>query len=325
VNYYRHFLTPGPDGLLHLPQTRSPEYANAADCTYDLSLIRWGCATLLDAARLLRVDDPLAPAWREILARLVPYHEDPAAGVLIGDGVPLAASHRHFSHLLWLHPLQERRWDRPGDRDIMRRTFDHWTSMRTAWHGYSFAAASSMSALMDAPEDALAYLKFFVDRNIVDGTELTPNTMYREGSNFAIESPLTAAQSLLDMLIQSTAGVVKVFPAVSTSWRDASMASLRTEGAFLVDASRRGGRTEWVRVHSEAGERLVLAHGIEGDIEVRDDWGRPVRWRPVGAATIALQPRPHQSVVVAPRGHRPDLRPRDVEANGAAPAWGLPG
>jgi alpha-L-fucosidase 2 len=321
LNFYAHFLTEGADGRLHLPTTRSPEYANAADATYDLSLIRWACRTLVDIARMCHLD---GSRWQDILDRLTPYHEDPVTGVLIGDGVPLADSHRHYSHLLWLYPLREKVWDNPGDRDVMRRTFDHWTSMRTAWHGYSFATASSMSSVMADPEPALDFLRFFLDRNIVDNTQLTPNTMYREGSNFAVESPLSAAQSVLDMLVQSHGGVLKVFPAVSTRWPDAAIAGLRTQGAFLVDASRRDGHTEWVRVHSEAGEPLTLQHGIPGAVDVRDERGRPIHWKPQGASTIALRLRPGATVIVSPHGSRPDLAPRDVTSIGTAPVWGLP-
>jgi hypothetical protein len=324
VNYYLHFLAEGADGRLHLSQTRSPEYANATDATYDLSLIRWGCRTLVATAEQLRIDDPRLPRWRDTLARLTPYHEDPAAGVMIGDGVPLSSSHRHFSHLLWLYPLQESSWDRPADRALMKRTFDHWTSMRSAWHGYSFAAASSMCALMDAPEESLAFLRTFLDRNVVGNTELTANTMYREGANFAIESPIAAAQSVLDMLVQSHDGVVRVFPAVSATWPDASVASLRTQGAFLVDASRRAGRTEWIRVHSEAGTPLVLQHGMAGELEVQDPRGRRVPWRDLGGGRAAVRLRCGETAIVTRRGARPDLRPRDVTATGTAPPWGLP-
>lgn len=104
----------GPDGRLHLPRTRSPEYANAADCTYDLSLIRWGVRTLSASAKLLRNDDPRLGRWQDIERRLAPYAEDPAAGVMIGKDVPLAGSHRHHSHLLWLYPLRERAGTGPG-------------------------------------------------------------------------------------------------------------------------------------------------------------------------------------------------------------------
>ncbi|MCT9931300.1 hypothetical protein N5079_13840 [Planotetraspora sp. A-T 1434] len=311
INYYARFLVEGSDGRLHLPETRSPEYANASDATYDLSLIRWGCRTLLDSADRLRLDDPLRPRWQEILTRLVPYHAG-EQGVMIGANVPLAESHRHYSHLLWLYPLQE---------SLDRRSFEHWASMRERWHGYSFAAASSMETLFGNPEEALSYLRFFIDGNVVDNCAITPNTMYREGGNLAIESPLAAAQSVLDMLIQSHGGVVTVFPAVSATWADVSIERLRTQGAFLVDAWRSDSRTEWIRIRSEAGEPLRIRHGVEGPIEVRDEYGKSLPYR--GTETIEIPLRRGETALITRQGQRPS-RPQDVPANGSSPAWGLP-
>ncbi|MGO4760565.1 glycoside hydrolase family 95-like protein, partial [Streptomyces sp. 2MCAF27] len=170
--------------------------------------------------------------------------------------------------MLWLYPLGELDWDRAGDRDIMRTTFDHWVGDRALWAGYSYGVASSMASRMERPEDALDFLTFFTDGKVVNNAWMTPNTMYVEGGNLATESPLTATQSILDMAVQSHGGVVRVFPSLSRRWPDASVQSLRTQGAFLVDADRSGGRTRWVRVHSEAGAPLVLAHGIESAVDV---------------------------------------------------------
>ncbi|MFE6680081.1 hypothetical protein [Streptomyces sp. NPDC057729] len=325
INFYAHFLHEGPDGRLHLLETRSPEYANAADCTYDLSLVRWGVRTLIASAKLLRNDDPRLKRWQDIDRRLTPYAEDPVAGVMIGKDVLLADSHRHHSHLLWLHPLRERNWDRAGDRDVMRRSMDHWVSMQELWHGYSYATASSMYSVMDEPEKALDFLTFFTDLKVVADCQMTVNTMYREGKNLALESPLSAAQSMLDMMVQGHDGVVKVFPSVSDRWADASIASLRTQGAFLVDADRSGGATRWVRVHSEAGAPLTLDHSITGRIDVRDAHGRPLRWRETGPGRIALSLPRGGTAMVTPHGARPSgTEPRDVPSNGTWTRWGLP-
>ncbi|MFE4794682.1 hypothetical protein ACFRFL_06125 [Streptomyces sp. NPDC056708] len=326
INFYAHFLHEGPDGRLHLLETRSPEYANAEDCTYDLSLVRWGVRTLIASAKLLRNNDPRLKRWQDIGQRLTPYAEDPAAGVMIGKDVPLADSHRHHSHLLWLYPLRERNWDRAGDRDVMQRSMDHWVSMQQLWHGYSYATASSMYSVMDEPEKALDFLTFFTDLKVVADCQMTVNTMYREGKNLALESPLSAAQSMLDMVVQGHEGVVKVFPSVSGRWADASIASLRTQGAFLVDADRSGGATHWVRVHSEAGTPLTLDHSIAGRIDVRDAHGRPLYWRETGPGRITVALPRGGTAVVTPHGARhPGTGPRDVPSNGAWTRWGLPG
>ncbi|MFD4945124.1 hypothetical protein ACFWNT_21940 [Streptomyces sp. NPDC058409] len=325
INFYAHFLHEGPDGRLHLLETRSPEYANAEDCTYDLSLVRWGVRTLIASAKLLRNNDPRLKRWQDIDQRLTPYAEDPAAGVMIGKDVPLADSHRHHSHLLWLYPLRERNWDRAGDRDVMQRSMDHWVSMQQLWHGYSYATASSMYSVMDEPEKALDFLTFFTDLKVVADCQMTVNTMYREGKNLALESPLSAAQSMLDMVVQGHEGVVKVFPSVSDRWADASIASLRTQGAFLVDADRSGGATRWVRVHSEAGAPLTLDHSIAGRIDVRDAHGRPLHWRETGPGRITVALPRGGTATVTPHGARhPGTGPRDVPSNGAWTRWGLP-
>ncbi|MCX5344137.1 hypothetical protein OG315_30605 [Streptomyces atratus] len=325
INFYAHFLHEGPDGRLHLLETRSPEYANAEDCTYDLSLVRWGVRTLIASAKLLRDNDPRLKRWQDIDRRLTPYAEDPAAGVMIGKDVPLADSHRHHSHLLWLYPLRERNWDRAGDRDVMRRSMDRWVSMQQLWHGYSYATASSMYSVMDEPEKALDLLTFFTDLKVVADCRMTVNTMYREGKNLALESPLSAAQSMLDMVVQGHEGVVKVFPSVSDRWADASIASLRTQGAFLVDADRSGGATRWVRLHSEAGAPLTLDHSIAGRIDVRDAHGRPLRWREAGPGRITVVLPRGGTAVVTPHGARhPGTGPRDVPSNGTWTRWGLP-
>ncbi|GGN01953.1 hypothetical protein GCM10011609_45880 [Lentzea pudingi] len=315
VNYYARFLVEGADGKLHLPETRSPEYANATDTTYDLSLIRWGVRTLLSIEENAR--------WRDIANRLVPYHLGPD-GALIGKDVALNDSHRHFSHMLWFYPLRELTYDMPEHRALIDRTFDHWVSRQQAWAGYSYGAASAMASAMGRPEEALQFLRYFLDRKQV-GTNavLTENTFYREGGNLAIESPLMSGQAVLEMMVQSHNNVVRVFPSVSSTWADASISSLRTQGAFLVDASRSGGRTDWVKIHSEAGSPLVLEHGIAGDIDVRDPWGRRLEYKTRGSA-IEIPLRRGQSAVVSRRGTRPDTSARDVEANGSSSRWGLP-
>lgn len=326
VNFYAHFLHEGPDGRLHLLETRSPEYADAEDCTYDLSLVRWGVRTLIASTELLRNDDPRLARWQDIERRLTPYAEDPAAGVMIGKDVPLADSHRHHSHLLWLYPLRERNWDRAADREVMRRSMDHWVSMRELWHGYSYATASSMYSVMSEPEKALDFLTFFTGLKVVADCQMTVNTMYREGRNLALESPLSAAQSMLDMVVQGHEGVVKVFPSVSERWADASFASLRTQGAFLVDADRSDGATRWVRVHSEAGAPLTLDHSVRGPVEVRDSRGRPLSWRESGPGRITVALPRGATAVITPRGARRSVTgPRDVPSNGAWSKWGLPG
>jgi alpha-L-fucosidase 2 len=310
INYYLKFLTPGSDGRLHLPFTFSPEYGvNSADTTYDLALIRWGCRTLLQTAP----HDPQSEQWQNVLDTLVPYQVD-ANGYMIGAGVPFAKSHRHYSHMLQVYPLYEVTWERPENRALIETSLNHWISFEGALQGYSFTGAASISAQMLRGDKSALYLNQLMDRFI------QPNTMYKE-SGPVIETPLSAAQSLHDMVCQSWGGVIRLFPAVP--WPDAAVRDFRTQGAFLVSASRQGGRTRWMKVRSEAGAPCVLRPGIEGELVVKDEWGRDLRWREVAAGTIEVDLRRGAEAVVYRRGDRPDFDVRPVPGT-AATRWGLP-
>ncbi|MFE9949044.1 glycoside hydrolase family 95-like protein [Streptomyces sp. NPDC005531] len=317
VNYYLHFLAPGADGKLHLPATFSPEYGvNAPDCNYDLMLLRWGCRTLLDSAEQLGVHDPLTARWQEVLAKLAPYPVD-ANGFMIGAGVPFAKSHRHYSHMLAVYPLYELTGATPDERALIEKSLAHWVGFEGALQGYTFTGAASMSALLGKGEDALKYLGQLMSRFI------QANTMYKE-SGPVIETPLSAAQSLHDMVCQSWGGTIRVFPALPAAWRELTVHDFRTQGAFLLSAVREEGRTRWVRVTSEAGAPCVVRHGIDGPIEIRDRHGRPVRHEEVADGTVRIDLRKGDSALITAAGDRPDLTIRPVVPNAAAPRWGLP-
>ncbi|MFI1213418.1 glycosyl hydrolase family 95 catalytic domain-containing protein [Streptomyces sp. NPDC020802] len=317
VSYYLRFLEPGPDGRLHLPATFSPEYGgNSRDCNYDLMLLTWGCRTLLESAELLGVRDASAPRWREVLKRRAAYPTD-ANGFMIGADIPFAKSHRHYSHLLAVYPLYELTGRTPDERALIEKSLAHWVGFEGALQGYTFTGAASMSALLGKGEDALAYLDQLMARFI------QPNTMYKE-SGPVIETPLSAAQSLHDMVCQSWGGIVRVFPALPAAWADLTVHDFRTQGAFRLSAVRRGGRTRWVRLVSEAGAPCVVRHGVPGAIDVRDGRGRPLRHEDAGDGSIRIALRKGGSALITARGERPDLRVTAVEPNAEAPRWGLP-
>ena len=239
------------DGRLHFPLAHSPEYPTPArDTNYDLALLRWGCATLLDLDRRLGQRDPMAPVWRDILERLAPYPVG-ADGYMVGADVPFAVSHRHFSHLLMVYPLRMVTGRDAAERALIERSLAHWIGFEGALQGYSFVGASAISSLLGKGDEAVRFLDALIERFV------KPNTMYLE-SGPVMETPLAAAQAIHELLLQSWGGTIRVFPAVPAAWRDVTFSTLRAEGAFLVSAVRRGGRTTRVTVTSLAGEPTRL-------------------------------------------------------------------
>ena len=77
---------------------------------------------------------------------------------------------------------------------------------------------------------------------------------------------MSFATSLLEMLIQSDDGLIKIMPAIPPSWKEISFSSLAAEGAFLVDATRQQGKLQEVKLKSQKGHSCLL------EVEEGDDY-----------------------------------------------------
>ena len=124
-------------------------------------------------------------------------------------------------------------------------------------------------------------------------TDLLPNGLWACAGNPCIESTLSIANNIQDMLIQSWSdpaieepGPLRIFPAVPAEWKDLEFRDLRAEGAFLVSAGRRNGVTEWVRIKSLAGEPCLVRTDIKG--EVRANGKRPFKLEKVAPCTYRI-------------------------------------
>ena len=302
VNYYLHFLQKEEDGKLHLPATYSPEYGSAEDCNFDLSLLRWGCLTLIQSAERLKIDDPLLPKWKTVLEELTPYPMD-ENGLFIGRNTPYAFSHRHYSHLLAAYPLYTLNKEHPEDVDLIERSLHFWQSKTGAHQGYSLTGASSISSALGKGNDALAYL------NKLFGRFLSVNTLYRE-SGPVIETPLSGAQSIHDMLLQSWGGKIRVFPAVPDAWQDVAFDGLRTEGAFKVSANWKAGKTEFIQVKSLAGEPCILVTDIARPFFKGK---RHLEVKQLDEHTYQVDLQKGEEMLVYPEGTSPDLIIRPIQ------------
>ena len=260
VNYYLHFLKEEDDKRFHLPSTYSPEYGSASDCNFDLSLLKWGCKTLLEADSILGKNDSLRSRWKDVYARLADFPSDPDEGWMIGRDRPYDMSHRHYSHLLMAYPLYLVNRDQPGGKEMIVKSVNHWQSIKGALEGYSRTGAASLYASVGEGDKALAYLEEFMQKS------MQPNTCYQEGGNPVIETPLSAARALLDMALQSWGGKIRIFPAIPGIWRDFAFDNLLAEGAFEVSAVRKNGKVAWIRIHSLAGEPCLVECDFSGEL-----------------------------------------------------------
>ncbi len=251
INYYLHFVKKGEDGKWHLPFTDSPEYGERCeDCNYDLSLLRWGCKTLLEAAEVLKITDEKEEMWREICENLTDYPVD-ENGYLIGRNLPYAKSHRHFSHLMMHMPLYLVNRDNSDCWELLEKSICHWFSYKGDILGFSYVGASLMYSAYRKGTKALEHIRQLLKNHI------TRNSMYREAGP-VMETPLAAAECIQQLLLQSWGNKIRIFPAVPEGWESASFDHFAAQGGFRVSAVYENHRTVKIELESLAGEPCIL-------------------------------------------------------------------
>ncbi|MDF7800155.1 hypothetical protein P4C99_11820 [Pontiellaceae bacterium B1224] len=268
VNTYLSYSVEGDDGNVHLPRTRSPEYGNGEDCNFNLSLFRWGLATLIEIDERYDLNDPQLAQWQDVYARLVDYPVN-ENGFMVAKDFPFEQSHRHYSHLMMIYPLCEINIDQPENRELIAKSVDHWINYPgTGNAGYSWSAAAAMYALQGDGEKAAEYLNIFMKMQRLypnNPAKIWCTTMYTETSRIqpVTETPLSLCDSMQLMLLQSWGGTIRVFPAVSKDWKNVVFEGLLAAGGFEVSAKRQNGATQFVCIKSNAGEPCVLKLDFE--------------------------------------------------------------
>lgn len=274
----RQLLQRDSSGTLRLPVSTSPEiFDNTMQAwlpsmsNFDTALLRWLFGALVDMS-VAAGDSSAAGGWRETLRALPPLQYDAGTGALsIARDQPFTESHRHFSHAMSLHPLGILSADLPTDSVAVARTVDGIAAAGPAWWtGYSYAWFSAILARAGRADQALrsveTYRQGFILRNgfHANGDQTRSGLSRYTYRPFTLEGNFMALEAVQEMLLQSTGGVVRVFPATSARWPNASFRDLRAEGGFRVSAQRVDGHTVQVTVRTARPATLTLRDPFDG-------------------------------------------------------------
>jgi alpha-L-fucosidase 2 len=256
----------GPDGKRTLPLSSSPEINDnrleawfPTITNYDIALIRWAFETTAELADELGKTKE-AKYWNKVLSEMPDLAIDPQTKkMLVAKDYPLKDSHRHFSHLMAIHPLGMIRWENgQQDRAIIKASMADLEQKGTSqWCGYSFSWLANMAARARDGRQAEKALEIFSTAfclrssfhcNGDQSGKGYSNARYRP---FTLEGNFASAAGLQEMLLQSYSGTIIVFPAIPETWKNVSFTTLRAEGAFLISATRRDGLTRHVKIQAE--------------------------------------------------------------------------
>jgi len=299
----------GADGKRKLPISSSPEINNndisawfSQNTNYDLAMMRFTFSTAATLAEELGLQQE-ALHWKQVLSEFGEWWLSPHQELQVAPSLAYKESHRHFSHMMAIHPLGLIRWeDGEPSRTIIRNSIHLLDSIGPAyWCGYSYAWLASMKARAKdgagAAEALRIFVKAFCSTNSfhLNGDQTKSGYSTFDYRPFTLEGNFAFAAGVQEMLLQSYPGFIEIMPAVPEQWRDISFDHLRAEGAFLVSARKSDGIVREVTIVAEKGGicRLQLPFSTwelgdrQGVEAVAEEGGMlRLRFRPGGEVLI---------------------------------------
>ena len=289
-------------GIRQLPLSSSPEINDnritawfSETTNYDISLMRFTFNKAAELADELKLPKE-AEHWRTILGQFPFYALSEKEELMINPTLPYKSSHRHFSHLMAIHPLGEIQWEN-GEKDqrIIKQSLRLLDKIGPAeWCGYSYAWEGNLKARAKDGEGAAEALRIFADAFCsVNSFHLNGDQTKSGLSNFTyrpftLEGNFAFASGIQEMMLQSHAGQIEVFPAIPKDWGPTSFQDLRAEGAFLVSALYNSGATDELAIKSEKGGNARLKLPFKTHV-IREQKGAEIIKSENGIMEISFQ------------------------------------
>lgn len=283
VATYLEQFTEIRNGVRTLPLSSSPEFHDNRleawfhDMTnFDRGLLKFIFKAASELAGELNLSEE-SEHWKNIGSELPEYLIDEDGSLCIAKGYPYNASHRHFSHLLAIHPLG---LIDKSNGELDTKIIDASISKLDKfgpdwWTGYSYSWLANLKARAFDGNGAAEALHTFAECFCLKNGFHANGDQSKTGKSkytyrpFTLEGNMAFASGVQEMLLQSHTGVIRVFPAIPDSWKDVSFNNLRAVGAFIVSATMEGGRVGRVKITAEKGGELKLYIPLDVCISVK--------------------------------------------------------
>jgi alpha-L-fucosidase 2 len=227
----------------------------------DRQIVRDLFANTVAAARLLNVDSALAAEIERTMARVAPD--------VIGKGGQLqewledwdAAApdrhHRHVSHLYAVYPSSQINVrDTPAFTDAAKVSLRERGDLATGW---GTAWRLCLWARLGEGDHAHGVLKALM------GPKRTYPNMFDAHPPFQIDGNFGGAAGILEMLVQSWGGELRLLPALPAAWPSGEARGICARGAIRVDLAWRAGKLRWVELSGPAQASLKLR--VDGELK----------------------------------------------------------
>jgi alpha-L-fucosidase 2 len=287
------------DGRLLVRPSASPEikhneeYYVTEGCTYDQGFVWENHSNVLRAAEILGKTDPFLDVIRKQLPRLDPiqigrsgqikeFREEDVYGE-IGD-----PHHRHTSQLCPLYPGTLINTSRPDWMKAASVTLDLRGKPENGW---ATAHRMNLRARLKEAQKALDLYRLFI-------TEKAAENLWSIHPPFQIDGNFGTMAGVIEMLLQSHAGVIEPLPAIPDAWHTGSFHGLVARGNFEVSANWEAGRLQELTIHSLSGKHCRLQYAGIAAQSIHTTSNEPLKVTRETEDLISFPTRKGETVVI---------------------------
>ena len=318
LEFYRSYARLEDDGRYHIDSSNAHEsFWGVNDSISDLAAIRALVPRTIRASEILGCDAPKRAAWRQFAERLAPYPDGSSKGAIelggsLGPGTWAAGL---FGHEAGRKNIEEI-WTFPVfPFEVV--TLDRHSSEDWATANATYLAMPQRRALEGDAQDLLkkfafpehARLPILAVRLGLEEevrttlpvlaalTQLRPNGLpigaYASTETVFPESLGMIAFTMQEAMLQSTDGLIRLFPAWPGSWD--GRFHLRARGGFFVSAEKRRGQVVAVEVTSPTSRLCRILNPWNGAVLLERD--RKV-WKRIRGTVLQFRGEPGHSYLL---------------------------
>jgi len=287
AEFFLDYLIPSPDGALLSGPSQSPENkymlpdgSKASLCmspAMDTEIIRAVFDRVERMSKILGVDSDLRAQVVAASKRLPPFRVGKSGALQEWneDYAETEPGHRHISHLFALYPdHQITLRETPDLAKAARATLERRLANGGGSTGWSRAWIVNCWARLEDGEAAyqsmLTLLRNSTRSNFFDVCGVKPDSPYQ------IDGNLGGTAGLVEMLLQSHGGVIRLLPALPAAWPAGSFRGLRARGAAEIDLTWRSGKATTAKLRTgvdgpltfaaPAGQQIIAIAGNAGSL-----------------------------------------------------------
>lgn len=298
--FYEDFLFEGDDGRLMFSPSLSPENSPqngnsliTINATMDVAICREVLSNLCDACELLGVEQDGVSRWKAMLSKLPDYeiNQDGAMKEWLHPAFQDNYHHRHQSHIYPVFPgLEVTEESNPEIYEACRVAVEKRLVIGlTSQTGWSMAHMANIYARLGQGDRALECMEILTRSSTGPNLFTYHNDWRMMGLScgwgkvppFQIDANFGIAAAVLEMLVFSKTGLLKLLPAVPSKWSCGRVTGICCRGGITLNMEWDRGRVEF---------KAELFSKVDQRVAVRlPDWVGEVGIKPEAGAAPSAQ------------------------------------